>query len=207
MSATTTTTTTTATKTTTARASTSSVTIPMSSSNTSHTTLATPTTPTTSAPTTRVRFDAECVLIPDVPFAKRPRMLTKSYSLPLWRKAPRTHEEDERAVLKVALPRCVGSLVLVLLLPPSLLGLHSIPFRCAVIPMRSPRSISFLLYFLPLSSLSPSPWTPPLACSPSAGRASPHHDHDVNGSGAMDIMRFSTHPHGDITPLCGALVA
>ncbi|KAJ7751928.1 hypothetical protein DFH07DRAFT_960760 [Mycena maculata] len=57
--------------------------------------------------TTRVRFDAECVLIPDVPWGgKRPRMLTKSYSLPLWRK----HREEEQRVLKVALPRHHGAM-------------------------------------------------------------------------------------------------
>ncbi|KAJ7668252.1 hypothetical protein B0H17DRAFT_1335960 [Mycena rosella] len=77
----------------------------------SSTTTATPSLATT-VTTTRVRFDAECVLIPDVPFAssKRPRMLTKSYSLPLWRKQrPQREEEQEHVVLKVALPRCVGT--------------------------------------------------------------------------------------------------
>ncbi|KAJ7649332.1 hypothetical protein DFH06DRAFT_1134957 [Mycena polygramma] len=81
----------------------------------------TPTTPTTMSPApsaARVRFDAECVLIPDLGLgagSKRPRMVTKSYSLPLWRKPGHSshqgagEEEDAHAhvVLKVALPRSV----------------------------------------------------------------------------------------------------
>jgi hypothetical protein len=53
-----------------------------------------------------VRFDAECVLIPDLGAgagSKRPRMVTKSYSLPLWKKS----SKEEDVVLKVALPRWV----------------------------------------------------------------------------------------------------
>ncbi|KAF7289890.1 hypothetical protein MIND_01363700 [Mycena indigotica] len=56
---------------------------------------------------TRVRFDAECVLIPDTshPSSKRPKLSTKSYSLPLWRKG-RDHREEEEShvMLKVNLP-------------------------------------------------------------------------------------------------------
>ncbi|KAJ7030230.1 hypothetical protein C8F04DRAFT_1114424, partial [Mycena alexandri] len=90
---------------------------------------ATPNTPTTSLPTTsttifamerptaRVRFDASCILIPEsssLIFAgggsKRPRMVTKSYSLPLRKKQKRGEdmddgEESAHVVLKVALPR------------------------------------------------------------------------------------------------------
>ncbi|KAF8174131.1 hypothetical protein K438DRAFT_1980414 [Mycena galopus ATCC 62051] len=60
---------------------------------------------TTSAP--RVRFDAECVLIPELGSfnPKRPRMVTKSYSLPLWKKNTRDEEDEQHVVLKVALPR------------------------------------------------------------------------------------------------------
>ncbi|TCD65082.1 hypothetical protein EIP91_003284, partial [Steccherinum ochraceum] len=37
----------------------------------------------------RVRFDSECVLIPEPSSPSRmPRLLKKSYSLPLWRKKP-----------------------------------------------------------------------------------------------------------------------
>ncbi|KAJ7789814.1 hypothetical protein B0H14DRAFT_3161836 [Mycena olivaceomarginata] len=80
----------------------------MSSGATSNS-LATPTTPTTTTSTAkpaRVRFDAECVLIPDLgggAGSKRPRMVTKSYSLPLWKKS----SKEEDVVLKVALPRWV----------------------------------------------------------------------------------------------------
>ncbi|KAJ7606019.1 hypothetical protein FB45DRAFT_941556 [Roridomyces roridus] len=56
-------------------------------------------------PTTRVRFDAECVLIPDAPAAKhRPRLVTKSYSLPLWRRRANSEDDGEQRVIKVALP-------------------------------------------------------------------------------------------------------
>ncbi|KAJ6505567.1 hypothetical protein C8R45DRAFT_973134 [Mycena sanguinolenta] len=68
----------------------------------------------------RVRFDAECILIPELGYSygtKRSRMVTKSYSLPLWKRGGRDGKED--VVLKVALPRmhgvssrrCVGVLV------------------------------------------------------------------------------------------------
>ncbi|KAJ6569072.1 hypothetical protein B0H19DRAFT_1256746 [Mycena capillaripes] len=78
----------------------------------------TPATTPTMPAAARVRFDAECVLIPDMQGSgggsKRPRMVTKSYSLPLWRKPSsnkegrgREDDEEEQAhvVLKVALPR------------------------------------------------------------------------------------------------------
>ncbi|KAF9466927.1 hypothetical protein BDZ94DRAFT_1233470 [Collybia nuda] len=67
-----------------------------------------------------VRFDDECVLIPDR--SKRPKMVSKSYSLPLWKKkqshtsdsdtevaspslGPSSSVEDARVVLKVPIPR------------------------------------------------------------------------------------------------------
>ncbi|KAF8193494.1 hypothetical protein K438DRAFT_1969398 [Mycena galopus ATCC 62051] len=61
-------------------------------------------TSTSTAP--RVRFDAECVLIPELGSfnPKRPRMVTKSYSLPLWKKNTRDEEDEQHVVLKVALP-------------------------------------------------------------------------------------------------------
>ncbi|KAJ6505571.1 hypothetical protein C8R45DRAFT_973142 [Mycena sanguinolenta] len=56
----------------------------------------------------RVRFDAECILIPELGYSygtKRPRMVTKSYSLPLWKRGGRDGKEEEEVVSKVALPR------------------------------------------------------------------------------------------------------
>jgi len=64
-----------------------------------------------------VRFSDECVLIPESPRSKR-RMLTKSYSLPLWKRKPSQFSDSEadespsflnnveetRVVLKVPLP-------------------------------------------------------------------------------------------------------
>ncbi|KAF7323913.1 hypothetical protein MKEN_00612700 [Mycena kentingensis (nom. inval.)] len=55
----------------------------------------------------RVRFDAECILIPEsLSTAKRPKLSSKSYSLPLWRKGrDRDGEEEEsHVVLKVNFP-------------------------------------------------------------------------------------------------------
>ncbi|KAJ7744209.1 hypothetical protein B0H16DRAFT_996075 [Mycena metata] len=66
----------------------------------------------------RVRFDASCTLIPESTLlfglnggSKRPRMVTKSYSLPLWKKQKRGEDVEDGAesggahvVLKVALP-------------------------------------------------------------------------------------------------------
>jgi hypothetical protein len=65
-----------------------------------------------------VRFDSECVLIPEsVLCYKRPKVFTKSYSLPLWkRKAPLSTgvsdaelgaNEENQLVLKVPVPRYV----------------------------------------------------------------------------------------------------
>lgn len=64
-----------------------------------------------------VRFDNECVLIPESPSLKhkRPMILTKSYSLPLWKKRASNGppsavsdtelDEDVQVVLKVPVPR------------------------------------------------------------------------------------------------------
>ncbi|KJA29495.1 hypothetical protein HYPSUDRAFT_523809 [Hypholoma sublateritium FD-334 SS-4] len=55
------------------------------------------------SPSRIVRFDTECVLIPDAqPTAKLPFVLTKSYSLPLWRKDV---EDESRLVIKVPIPQ------------------------------------------------------------------------------------------------------
>ena len=65
-----------------------------------------------------VRFDNECVLIPESPSIKnkRPMILTKSYSLPLWKKRASTSnvalsdtelDEDVQVVLKVPVPRYI----------------------------------------------------------------------------------------------------
>lgn len=69
-----------------------------------------------------VRFDDECILIPDR--SKRPKVLSKSYTLPLWKKKQALSDsdtevaptpsgalaspEDTRIVLKVPIPRYVG---------------------------------------------------------------------------------------------------
>ncbi|KAI8983316.1 hypothetical protein BD414DRAFT_490555 [Trametes punicea] len=64
--------------------------------------------------TPKVRFDHECVLIPDpVPTSRLPRLVTKSYSLPLWKRKQReppvtSDSEDElnddHVVFKVSVP-------------------------------------------------------------------------------------------------------
>ena len=55
------------------------------------------------SPSRIVRFDTECVLIPDAqPAGKLPFVLTKSYSLPLWRK---DDDEEPRLVIKVPIPQ------------------------------------------------------------------------------------------------------
>ncbi|KAJ7159652.1 hypothetical protein C8R46DRAFT_1287102 [Mycena filopes] len=96
---------------------------PSTSTSTNSTSAAIPSTTTENDTPTRgarVRFDASCVLIPSGSLdgaSKRPRMVTKSYSLPLWKKSSqkssshsRDREEDaerghhEHVVLKVALP-------------------------------------------------------------------------------------------------------
>ncbi|EMD41476.1 hypothetical protein CERSUDRAFT_90043 [Gelatoporia subvermispora B] len=67
----------------------------------------------------RVRFEEQCVLIPDpAPSSRMPRLVTKSYSLPLWRRkgqealsptdpdtdAKPESREDEHVVLRVSVP-------------------------------------------------------------------------------------------------------
>ncbi|KAI0638920.1 hypothetical protein C8Q77DRAFT_1078386 [Trametes polyzona] len=63
----------------------------------------------------KVRFDEDCVLIPDpVPTSRLPRLVTKSYSLPLWKRKPArdpsvvsdTEEDanDDHVVFKVSVP-------------------------------------------------------------------------------------------------------
>ncbi|KAI0719070.1 hypothetical protein C8T65DRAFT_636694 [Cerioporus squamosus] len=63
--------------------------------------------------TPKVRFEQECVLIPDpVPMSRLPRLVTKSYSLPLWkrRREPSVVSESEdeapedHVVFKVSVP-------------------------------------------------------------------------------------------------------
>ncbi|EIN13156.1 hypothetical protein PUNSTDRAFT_139803 [Punctularia strigosozonata HHB-11173 SS5] len=69
------------------------------------------------APTRLVRFDDECVLIPDPPphSTRRPKIVTKSYSLPLWKRRVVAgaasdgedgvgEEESEKVVLSIPLP-------------------------------------------------------------------------------------------------------
>lgn len=85
------------------------------------------TTVLTDARTRIVHFDNECVIIPDPePRKNRPKIVTKSYSLPLWKRrtspspvvpaAPGVSElgereaqtpMDEHVVVKLPLPRCV----------------------------------------------------------------------------------------------------
>jgi hypothetical protein len=75
--------------------------------------------PEAEAPPRLVRFDDECVLIPDaVPTSRRPRIVTKSYSLPLWKRRvtgpasdPEDHgdeEASEKIVLSIPVPTCVS---------------------------------------------------------------------------------------------------
>ena len=70
-----------------------------------------------------VRFDNECVLIPKTTHSKMPMVLTKSYSLPLWKKKPSDSDvedpvdsfsspqspEDNRVTIKVPIPTFVLS--------------------------------------------------------------------------------------------------
>ncbi|KAI0735749.1 hypothetical protein C8Q76DRAFT_612087 [Earliella scabrosa] len=67
-------------------------------------------------PTPKVRFDQECVLIPDpLPMSRMPRLVTKSYSLPLWKRkrSPSVVSESEdepledHVVFKVSVPSIV----------------------------------------------------------------------------------------------------
>ncbi|KAJ3880560.1 hypothetical protein F5051DRAFT_399707 [Lentinula edodes] len=54
-----------------------------------------------------VRFDDECVLIPELQPIKRPIIITKSYTLPLWRRKPsddESSEEPSSPVLRVPFP-------------------------------------------------------------------------------------------------------
>ncbi|KAI0757462.1 hypothetical protein C8Q80DRAFT_102176 [Daedaleopsis nitida] len=69
--------------------------------------------PDDAPPTPKVRFEQECVLIPDViPISKLPRLVTKSYSLPLWKRkrSPSVVSESEdeppedQVVFKVSVP-------------------------------------------------------------------------------------------------------
>ncbi|CCL98925.1 uncharacterized protein FIBRA_00932 [Fibroporia radiculosa] len=65
----------------------------------------------------RVRFDVECVLIPDPnPVSKMPRLVTKSYSVPLWRRralesavsdSETDIRDDDLVILKVSVPSLV----------------------------------------------------------------------------------------------------
>ncbi|KAE9411191.1 hypothetical protein BT96DRAFT_1670 [Gymnopus androsaceus JB14] len=51
-----------------------------------------------------VRFDNECVLIPDLQRIKRPILITKSYSLPIWKRRSEEQLAEEAPALKVAFP-------------------------------------------------------------------------------------------------------
>lgn len=68
----------------------------------------------------KVRFDQDCVLIPDpLPTSRLPRLVTKSYSLPLWKRKQRepslvsdTEDDssEDHVVFKVSVPRSVCSI-------------------------------------------------------------------------------------------------
>jgi hypothetical protein len=72
-----------------------------------------PLSPSLSSDERVVRFDNECVLIPEP--AKKPKIITKSYTLPLWKKkgqnaspvpdAELDVNEDIHLVLKVPVPK------------------------------------------------------------------------------------------------------
>ena len=66
----------------------------------------------------KVRFEHECVVIPDpAPVSRLPRLVTKSYSLPLWKRkrepsiVSESEDEpsDDHVVFKVSVPRSVPS--------------------------------------------------------------------------------------------------
>ena len=90
--------------------------------------------------TPKVRFDQECVLIPDpVPQSRMPRLVTKSYSLPLWRRKrdPSIDSEDdlldEQVVFKVSVPRSVSTICFLL---PHVTQTQNILLRTAASPQR-----------------------------------------------------------------------
>jgi len=68
-----------------------------------------------------VRFDAQCVVIPELPpRSRRTRLVTKTYSVPLWKRrgslsgpqpASPDPDEDDHVILKLPLPRCVQNTV------------------------------------------------------------------------------------------------
>ncbi|KAJ7088401.1 hypothetical protein B0H15DRAFT_289918 [Mycena belliarum] len=134
-------------------------------------------TPATPTHTTRVRFDAECILIPDTPHAKRPRLLTKSYSLPLWRKGRAHREEDEaHVVLKVALPSFKSKSRTTSRSPPPVA--HAVPscLRASpsfTSPSFSPSASAPLSLTIPLYPLAPTPSTPLSASTSSPAPAPP----------------------------------
>ncbi|KAJ7649334.1 hypothetical protein DFH06DRAFT_1331708 [Mycena polygramma] len=150
-----------------------------------------PTTATTFPPSSaRVRFDAECVLIPDLGLgaggSKRPCMVTKSYSLPLWRKAGHNEEEDAHAhvVLKVALPRSVFFLSFTLLhLPP-------FSFIDFILFLPLPSFILSFFYGCPSLLAGTSPRSPP---------SLPPHIPDPNHTTHHGAMPKSRLPHGDVS--------
>ncbi|RDX43927.1 hypothetical protein OH76DRAFT_1360524 [Lentinus brumalis] len=85
--------------------------VPLSPSFVSLSTATTSDSDSLDAPATpKVRFEQECVLIPDpVPISRLPRLVTKSYSLPLWKRkrdpSVVSESEDEApVVLKVSVP-------------------------------------------------------------------------------------------------------
>ncbi|KAI0367470.1 hypothetical protein BV20DRAFT_1000390 [Pilatotrama ljubarskyi] len=66
-------------------------------------------------PTPKVRFDQDCILIPDpLPTPRLPRLVTKSYSLPLWKRKQREQSvlsdsdddpsPDDHVVFKLSVP-------------------------------------------------------------------------------------------------------
>ena len=66
----------------------------------------------------KVRFDHDCVVIPDpTPTSRLPRLVTKSYSLPLWKRKrdpsqvsePENEAAEDHVVFKVSVPRSVSA--------------------------------------------------------------------------------------------------
>ena len=130
----------------------------------------------------KVRFDHDCVVIPDpVPSSRLPRLVTKSYTLPLWKRkrdpSQFSESEDEpsedHVVFKVSVPRSVYSPF------PSLAQLTLPPVPFILPPASQPKPAPLpanhlnLLSFLASSTRTPRP--PPLPHAGPALGAHPYH--------------------------------
>lgn len=107
-------------------------------------------------PCTRaVRFDTKCVLIPDTQRSKRPKMVTKSYSLPLWKK--RSPDSDLFPTTGTTTATTTED--------------THLTFKVPV--LRYPKSLYTRLFLTPANSFSSKPR------SQSHGRGAPHPTHPL----------------------------